>query len=110
MIPAAARQALVQCLGDGVRFDVPMARHTSLRVGGPADVFAQPRSRGELAALLGICHHRTELVYLERFPRAADSPLAEEHRAWRSRAHRQGDHGKDRSQQNHPHECRDEIN
>jgi UDP-N-acetylmuramate dehydrogenase len=44
-----------EALGDGVRFDVPLSRYTSLRVGGPADALATPGDRGELASLLGIC-------------------------------------------------------
>lgn len=55
MIDAATRARLDAMLGDRVHFDVPMARHTSLRVGGPADAFATPADRGELAALLGLC-------------------------------------------------------
>jgi UDP-N-acetylmuramate dehydrogenase len=55
MIPTAAREALEETLGDGVRFDVPMSRHTSLRVGGPADALVTPADRGALASLLGIC-------------------------------------------------------
>ena len=31
----------------------PMARHTSFRIGGPADALAQPADEGELACLLG---------------------------------------------------------
>lgn len=42
-------------LGDRVQFDVPMARHTSLRIGGPADALAIPASREELATLLRLC-------------------------------------------------------
>jgi len=38
-----------------VRFDEPLSRHTSLRVGGPADALATPADREELAAALGIC-------------------------------------------------------
>jgi UDP-N-acetylmuramate dehydrogenase len=44
-----------EALGDGVRFDVPLSRYTSLRVGGPADALATPVDRGELSSLLGIC-------------------------------------------------------
>jgi UDP-N-acetylmuramate dehydrogenase len=42
-----------------VRFDAPLARFTSLRVGGPADALVTPESRGDLARLLAICaRHR----------------------------------------------------
>ena len=55
---AADRRALEQAVGNAVRFDVPMARFTSLRVGGPADALASPEDRGELALLLGTCARR----------------------------------------------------
>lgn len=35
-----------------LRFDEPMAKHTSFRIGGPAEVMAFPKSREELAQLL----------------------------------------------------------
>jgi UDP-N-acetylmuramate dehydrogenase len=49
------RNALGDLLADRVRFDEPTARYTSLRVGGPADAMARPRSRDQLAALLALC-------------------------------------------------------
>ena len=55
MIPAGARRELETSLGERVRFDVPLARLTSLRVGGPADAVATPADRDELARLLAIC-------------------------------------------------------
>lgn len=55
MIPPAARTELVRLLGERVQFDAPMARHTSLRVGGPADALARPADREELARLLRLC-------------------------------------------------------
>ncbi len=51
-----AREALVQLLGDRVAFDVPMSRHTSLRIGGLADAVAAPANPVETAALLRECH------------------------------------------------------
>lgn len=36
--------------------DEPMARHTTLRLGGPADVWARPRGPEALGALLAACH------------------------------------------------------
>ncbi len=36
--------------------DEPMARHTTLRLGGPADVWARPRDPEALAILLSACH------------------------------------------------------
>jgi UDP-N-acetylmuramate dehydrogenase len=59
VIGPEARAALREALGDGVRFDVPLARYTSLRVGGPADALATPSDRAELSRLLGVCaRHR----------------------------------------------------
>lgn len=55
MIPPAARSALEKSLAERVEFDVPLARHTSLRIGGPADAMATPRDREELRRLLAIC-------------------------------------------------------
>lgn len=43
---------LLPGIADRVRFDEPMAAHTSFRVGGPADLFACPASHEELAALV----------------------------------------------------------
>jgi len=63
VIPETARRELAQALGKQVRFDVPMSRHTSLRVGGPADALAVPNGRAELARLLEICA-RHELAHL----------------------------------------------
>jgi len=51
----AARHALADALGDAVAFDVPLARYTSLRVGGPADAVATPTDRRGLARVLSIC-------------------------------------------------------
>jgi UDP-N-acetylmuramate dehydrogenase len=55
VIPRAARLDLEEALGDRIRFGVPMARHTSLGVGGPADALATPGAREDLARLLAIC-------------------------------------------------------
>jgi len=59
LITAAARRDLEAALGDSIAFDVPMTRHTSLRIGGPADALATPRSREQISTLLAICgQHR----------------------------------------------------
>ena len=55
MIDRGAREALVRCLADRVEFDMPLARHTSLRIGGPADAMATPADRTELARVLAVC-------------------------------------------------------
>jgi UDP-N-acetylmuramate dehydrogenase len=51
----AARRALRALLGDGVRFDEPMRRHTTLKIGGPVDAFAEPARAAEVAALARWC-------------------------------------------------------
>ncbi len=56
MIDREARCALTEQLGDRVRFDAPMSRHTSLRVGGCADAIATPDSAMDVGALLRVCH------------------------------------------------------
>jgi len=55
VIAAAAQRELTLLLGERVRFDVPMARMTSLRVGGPADAVAEPADRAELLGVLRLC-------------------------------------------------------
>lgn len=56
MIDAALRTALTELLEDRVAFDVPLSKHTSLRVGGPADAMATPADREELGRVLALCH------------------------------------------------------
>ena len=41
-----------------IKRDEPMARHTTLRVGGPADVYIEPATEGDLAAILRFCAER----------------------------------------------------
>jgi UDP-N-acetylmuramate dehydrogenase len=55
VIDPAARRDLEAALRDRITFDVPMSRHTALRIGGPADALATPADRGELARLLAVC-------------------------------------------------------
>lgn len=55
MIEDSARRELEDALTDRVEFDVPMSRHTSLRIGGPADAIVTPSDREELRQALGIC-------------------------------------------------------
>lgn len=55
MIGRNAQEALASRLGDRVRFDAPMSRHTSLRIGGEADAIGIPRDVAEVEALLEIC-------------------------------------------------------
>jgi len=44
--------------GSVVRRDELMAKHTTLRVGGPADVYVEPASETDLAVILKLCHER----------------------------------------------------
>ncbi|HKA14521.1 MAG TPA: UDP-N-acetylmuramate dehydrogenase [Myxococcota bacterium] len=53
MIGNELRAELSDLLGTAVRYDVPLARLTSLRVGGPVDAVASPASRAQLCAALG---------------------------------------------------------
>jgi UDP-N-acetylenolpyruvoylglucosamine reductase len=41
-----------------LRRSEPMAKHTTLRVGGPADVYVEPSSEADLAAILKFCGPR----------------------------------------------------
>jgi len=54
---SAFRQALTDVVADQgeVRFDEPMFRHTTLRIGGPADIWVTPRSIACLQAVLSRC-------------------------------------------------------
>ena len=46
------RQWLTATFGPDARFDEPMSRHTSLRVGGPADAYVGPREKTGLVSLV----------------------------------------------------------
>jgi UDP-N-acetylmuramate dehydrogenase len=48
----ADRAALSELLGSEVRFDEPMRRHCTLKIGGPADALAAPASVARLTELL----------------------------------------------------------
>jgi UDP-N-acetylenolpyruvoylglucosamine reductase len=41
-----------------IRHDEPMAKHTTLRVGGPADVYVEPESEEDLAGVVKFCGAR----------------------------------------------------
>ncbi|MFP6655129.1 MAG: FAD-binding protein, partial [Myxococcota bacterium] len=58
MIAEDTRKALRTCLAERIEFDVELSRHTSLRIGGPADAIATPANRDELMDLLRICTNR----------------------------------------------------
>ncbi len=57
--PALADE-LAGCVSSAtiVRHDEPMAKHTTLRIGGPADVYVEPASEDDLAAILKFCNGR----------------------------------------------------
>lgn len=52
--------ALADCVSGEtvIQRDEPLARHTTLRVGGPADVLVEPASERDLAAVLRFCAAR----------------------------------------------------
>lgn len=52
MLDQDVRKWLQRLLGPGVRFDEPMARHTSFRIGGPADAFVEPESEAQLREIV----------------------------------------------------------
>ncbi len=72
MIGKAARRSLEEALGDRIRFDVPMSRFTSLRVGGPADALdagiegegIEARPQDRVGQTMGGAHgeHLSDLV------------------------------------------------
>jgi len=62
VLDATTRAELVKLLGDHVRFDEPMRRHTTLKIGGPADAFAEPASAAEVAALVRWCACRVPVT------------------------------------------------
>jgi UDP-N-acetylmuramate dehydrogenase len=55
LLTPAHAAALRELLGDAVRFDEPMRRHTTLKIGGPADAFVEPASVAGVAALARFC-------------------------------------------------------
>ncbi len=57
-----SKKWLASILGNAVRFEEPMSRHTSFRVGGPAEVFAAPESLETLISLVRGCEER-KLAY-----------------------------------------------
>jgi len=49
------REALLALLGEDVRFDEPMRRHTTLKIGGPADAYVEPSTVGAVSELVRLC-------------------------------------------------------
>ncbi|MGH7856699.1 MAG: UDP-N-acetylmuramate dehydrogenase [Candidatus Binatia bacterium] len=58
------REELTERFGDRVRFDEPMSRHTSFRIGGPADVWVEVGSVDELASLLELASSAGRRLFL----------------------------------------------
>lgn len=52
MLDDGAKRWLTALLGSAVTFDEPMARHTTFKIGGPADALAQPRNESQLRQLI----------------------------------------------------------
>lgn len=52
------RAALRELLDGDVRFDEPMRRHCTLKIGGPADALAEPGSAAALRDLVRLCARR----------------------------------------------------
>jgi len=47
-----------------VRRNEPLAKHTTLRIGGPADVYVEPASEADLAAVVNFCRERSRLWFV----------------------------------------------
>jgi UDP-N-acetylenolpyruvoylglucosamine reductase len=63
---AGAADELAQCVSalTVIRRDEVLAKHTTLRVGGAADVYLEPASEQDLAAVLAWCHQRGRRFFL----------------------------------------------
>jgi UDP-N-acetylenolpyruvoylglucosamine reductase len=61
-----AAHALAQCVSPAtvIRPGEPLAKHTTLRVGGPADLYVEPASEQDLAAVLAYCHEGSRLFFV----------------------------------------------
>ncbi len=55
VLSSQACQQLRKIVGDNLRLDEPMSRHTTLRIGGPADAWVTPTSLGQLQSLVQYC-------------------------------------------------------
>jgi UDP-N-acetylmuramate dehydrogenase len=52
MLDDGAKRWLTALLGPAVKFDEPMARYTTFKIGGPADALAQPQNESQLRQLV----------------------------------------------------------
>lgn len=57
-------ERITHLLGERVRYSFPLARHTSFRIGGPADAFAELDTLDELQTLLAWLHEESVPVFL----------------------------------------------
>jgi UDP-N-acetylenolpyruvoylglucosamine reductase len=57
---------LAACVSDAtlIRCDEPMAKHTTMRIGGPADVYVEPASEADLANVLKFCSERDMTFFI----------------------------------------------
>lgn len=54
---------LIDCIGiENVKLEEPMEKHTTFRIGGPADYFLCPQTAEELKAVIHVCKE-TETPY-----------------------------------------------
>jgi UDP-N-acetylmuramate dehydrogenase len=56
------RQRVTKEVDGRIRFDEPMKRHTSFKVGGPADVLVEPEGENALVRLLAICQEHEQPI------------------------------------------------
>lgn len=61
-IAADLRRLLAE--GAVVRSDEPLAKRTTLRVGGPADIYVEPLTEEDLSQVLDFCHARGEKFFV----------------------------------------------
>ena len=54
MIDPSLRGALQEALGEHVRFDEPLSKHTSFRIGGPADVWVDVQDAAQIVRVIEI--------------------------------------------------------
>jgi UDP-N-acetylmuramate dehydrogenase len=57
-LTGADRELLARLAGDDIRFDEPMSKRTTLRLGGPADAWFTPGSIDEMRAVVAACAQR----------------------------------------------------
>ena len=57
MLDDDARQWLSNLLGPAVRFNETLAKHTTFRIGGPADAFAEPEHESQLTQVIQWAQH-----------------------------------------------------